>query len=302
MKLIRILKDFALFWAMLVGAFFYPWLWRLAPLCTYTLFVMLLLSYTKIKPSDIEVTRTHVIMFIAQWILGIISYIVIEPFDPLVATGVAMLILTPTATAASVITGMLGGNIAFVTTYMIASNIAIALIGPVLISAVHPNTDGNYWAMVLAIFGKVSTLLILPLVIAWGVRYLLPKVHDKMIKLSSWTFWIWAFNIMVLMGSAIHTFVTSEQLTIRYTGLLVLITMMTTLALYFLGGRCASWTRERVVNGRQTLGQKNTVFAIWLAITFLDPKVAFIPTLYIITQNIINSLELAVYRRNNGTD
>lgn len=302
MKVIKILKDYALFWAMVLGALFYPWLWQLAPLCTYTLFVMLLLSYTKIKPSEIQLTRTHGIMFVAQWVLGIISYIVIEPFDRLIALGVSMLILTPTATAASVITGMLGGNIAFVTTYMIASNIAIALIGPVLISAVHPSVEGSYWSMVLAIFGKVSALLVLPLVIVWTLRYALPKVHDKVAKLSGWTFWVWAFNIMVLMGSAVHTFLTSEQLTIRYTGLLMLITTMCTLALYFVGGRCAAWTGERVVNGRQTLGQKNTVFSIWLAITFLDPEIAFFPTLYIITQNIINSLELAAYRRNNGTN
>lgn len=253
MKIIKILKDYALFWAMVLGAIFYPWLWQLAPLCTYTLFLMLLLSYTKIKPSEIKLNRTHGIMFVVQWVLGIIAYLVVEPFDPIIALGVSMLILTPTATAASVITGMLGGNIAFVTTYMIASNIAIALIGPVLISAVHEGIGGNYWSMVLAIFGKVSALLVLPLAIVWGLRYTLPKVHEKVARLSSWTFWVWAFNIMILMSSAIHTFVTSEHLTIGYTGLLMLITTMTTLALYFLGGRCASWTGEQVVNGRQTL-------------------------------------------------
>lgn len=302
MKLTKLIKDYALFWAMVLGAIFYPWLWQLAPLCTYTLFLMLFLSYTEIKPSEIRLKYTHGIMFAVQWVLGILAYFVIEPFDRLIAIGVSALILTPTATAAAVITGMLGGNIAFVTTYMIVSNIAIALIGPVLIGAVHPDMGGSYWSMVLAIFGKVSALLVLPLVIVWTLRYALPKVHDRIAKLSSWTFWIWAFNIMVLMSSAVHTFVVSEQLTIRYTGLLMLITTMTTLALYFLGGRCASWTGERVVNGRQTLGQKNTVFTIWLAITFLDPEIAFFPTLYIITQNVINSLELAAYRRHNGTN
>lgn len=302
MKLIRVFKDYALFWAMTLGAIFYPWLWKWAPLCTYTLFVMLLLSYTKITPSELKFSRTHGIMFVLQWVLGILSYIVIEPFDPLIAIGVALLILTPTATAASVITGMLGGNIAFVTTYMIASNIAIALIGPVLISAVHQGIEGSYWSMVLAIFSQVSALLVLPLVIVWTLRYALPKAHDKVAKLSSWTFWVWAFNIMLLMANAVHTFVVSEQLTIRYTSLLMLITTIITLALYYLGGRCASWTDEYVVNGRQTFGQKNTVFSIWLAITFLDPEIAFFPTLYMITQNIINSLELGAYKKKHGTN
>lgn len=183
MKLTKLIKDYALFWAMVLGAIFYPWLWQLAPLCTYTLFLMLFLSYTKIKPSEIRLKYTHGIMFAVQWVLGILAYFVIEPFDRLIAIGVSALILTPTATAAAVITGMLGGNIAFVTTYMIVSNIAIALIGPVLIGAVHPDMGGSYWSMVLAIFGKVSALLVLPLVIVWTLRYALPKVHDRIAKL-----------------------------------------------------------------------------------------------------------------------
>lgn len=303
MNVIRILKDYALFWAMVLGGIFYPWLWSLAPLCTYTLFVMLLLTYTKIAPQDIKLSKTHGVMTIVQWVLGILCYVIIEPFDPMVATGVALLVLTPTATAASVITGMLGGNIAFVTTYMIASNVLIAMIGPVLISLVHPSGAGvNYWEMVLAIFSKVSALLVLPLAIVWALRYALPRVHDKLATFSSWTFWVWAFNIMILMANAIHTFQTNERLTLQYTALLLLITTVVTLSLYYLGGRCAKWTGERVVNGRQTLGQKNTVFSIWLAITFLDPEIAFFPTLYILVQNVINSLELAAYRRDNGTN
>lgn len=306
MNALRIIKDYALLWAMLLGALFYPWLHHLAPLTTYTLFLMLLLSYTKVSPKEMKLNRTHALLFALQWFLGIIAFLVIEPFDVTIATGVALIILTPTATAASVITGMLGGSIAFVTSYMILSNVAIALIGPVLIGLLHPEMAANYWSTVLTILGQVSALLVLPLIVAWALRYFTPKWHDRLAHFSFLTFWIWAVNIMILIATAIHTYLTNDHLTPRYTLLLSLITLVTTLALYYVGGQASRVTGERRVNGRQTLGQKNTVFAIWLAILFLDAKVAFIPTLYIVVQNVINSLELAAYqkslRKKNGTN
>lgn len=304
MKAIRIIKDYALLWAMILGAIFYPLLWKLAPLTTYTLFFMLLLSYTKVKPRDLKVSRTHVVMGLLQWVLGILAFVVIQPFDATIATGVALLILTPTATAASVITGMLGGSVAFVTTFMILSNIAIALLGPVLIGVIHPEMATNYWGTVLEILGQVSALLVLPLIIVWALRYLTPKVHDKLARFSFLTFWIWAMNIMILMAKAIHTYLNSDYLTPQYTLLLSLITLVVTIGLYYVGGLSAMWTGERRVNGRQTLGQKNTVFAIWLALSFLDETIAFFPTLYIVIQNVINSIELAAYQkslRKHGT-
>ncbi|MDO5017553.1 MAG: hypothetical protein Q4E10_04225 [Porphyromonas sp.] len=297
MNFARIFRDYALLWAMLLGILFHPWLWKWAPLTTYTLFLMLLLSYTKIKPTDIKFTRTHLLMFAIQWIAAMLSYFIIEPYDHTVAIGVALLILTPTATAAPVITSMLGGSIAFVTTYLIVSNVAIALIGPVLIGLVYPEMQMGYWDTVLTILSQVSMLLVLPLGIAWGLRYTVPKIHDKLSNLSFLTFWMWVLNIMILIGAAVHTYLTSEQLTPRYTLLLLLITLATTLGLYYLGGRSAKWTGAIIVNGRQTLGQKNTVFSIWLAMTFLDPEIAFFPTLYIVIQNVINSLELAAHQR-----
>lgn len=67
MNALRIIKDYALLWAMLLGALFYPWLHHLAPLTTYTLFLMLLLSYTKVSPKEMKLNRTHALLFALQW-------------------------------------------------------------------------------------------------------------------------------------------------------------------------------------------------------------------------------------------
>lgn len=48
----------------------------------------------------------------------------------------------------------------------------------------------------------------------------------------------------------------------------------------------------RKVTAGQSLGQKNTVFAIWLAYTFLTPETAIVGGLYSIWHNIYNSWQL----------
>ena len=45
-------------------------------------------------------------------------------------------------------------------------------------------------------------------------------------------------------------------------------------------------------SGKQTGGQKNTAFAIWIACTYLSPLSAVGPGCYILWQNIINSIEI----------
>ncbi|MDD2603048.1 MAG: transporter, partial [Prevotella sp.] len=46
------------------------------------------------------------------------------------------------------------------------------------------------------------------------------------------------------------------------------------------------------------LGQKNTSFAIWVATAFLNPLSSVGPGCYILWQNIINSVEIWIARKN----
>jgi len=46
------------------------------------------------------------------------------------------------------------------------------------------------------------------------------------------------------------------------------------------------------------LGQKNTVLAIWMAVTYLNPLSSVGPGSYVVWQNIINSWQLWKKRKN----
>ena len=80
------------------------------------------------------------------------------------------------------------------------------------------------------------------------------------------------------------------QLGLLYAGASAVLAMM----LYYIGQKLGAYYGGQRVNGRQSLGQKNTILAIWIALTFLDPRVAIIPAFYVIWQNVLNSLELAI--------
>ncbi len=60
---------------------------------------------------------------------------------------------------------------------------------------------------------------------------------------------------------------------------------------FYVGRRIGARFGDRI-SGAQGLGQKNTVLAIWLALTFLNPISSVAPAAYIAWQNTINSLQL----------
>ena len=293
----RIFKDYALMWAMVVGVVFYKYLYHLEGLIIYSLFIMISFAYTKVHPREIRIEPLHYVLFAAQWVVGLLIYFVLEPFNPILAQGLALITLTPTATSATVITMMLGGSIAFVTSFLIPCNILISLIAPILLGTLYPDAGASYWSTVLAILAEVSTLLILPLALVWTLRFTLPKVHDALARRATYTFYVWAFAVAIIAAKTVHTIVESPDLTLQNTAGYFLATMILAMTLYYIGQKSGAYLGGQRVSGRQALGQKNTVLAIWIAYSFMDPKVGLIPSFYVICQNILNSLELAIYSR-----
>ena len=62
-------------------------------------------------------------------------------------------------------------------------------------------------------------------------------------------------------------------------------------------GRFIGHYFNATVNAGQALGQKNTAFAIWIAYSYLNPISSVGPGCYILWQNIINSVEIWMYRK-----
>lgn len=300
-KIKQIMKDYGLLWAMVVGAVFYPYLYQYSYLLKYSLFIMLFLSYTKIKPSDLKVTKMHYFLFAIQWIVAMITYFTINPFSPYLAQGLTLIIITPTATSAAVITMMLGGSIAFITSFLIPCNIIVAFVVPLLIGWLYPGLGHSYLETSLAILQQVSMLLVLPLAIVWLIRYFSPKFNDRLSHFAGYTFYVWMLTITVITANTIYTFRTNEYLTPQFGLLAGTATFVTASFLYYVGQKTGAYFGGRRVDGRQALGQKNTVLSIWIAIAFMNPVVAIVPSFYVVWQNVLNSIELIIYRKEQNS-
>ena len=201
----------------------------------------------------------------------------------------------PVITAAAVITGMLGGNVGFLTAYVLFCNIAVAVAAPVYFSLTGVNVEMTFIQSVLYICQKVLPILILPLIIAIAMRYLTPKVHKALLSIPKLAFYIWVCALTIVTGSTVQFMLNQDSASIN-TEIGLLIVSLILCCIQFLVGRRIGRRYGDPVSSGQGLGQKNTVLAIWMAQTYLHPLTAIAPAGYILWQNIINSYQL--YRKN----
>jgi BASS family bile acid:Na+ symporter len=195
--------------------------------------------------------------------------------------------ITPTATAAPVITSFLGGRVSYVVAAFLLSNVVIAALFPVVLPFVlgHPTPDA--FAQVTR---SVGVLVFAPLALAWLIRRIHPAAALWPQRLGNVTFSAWVTAIFLITAHASEFLRHQTDLSptvlfeVAAVSLLVCVTNFTFGRL--IGGR--EFPRE----ASQSLGQKNTTFTIYLAMTYANPLVALGPTFYVLWHNLWNSWQL----------
>lgn len=282
--------------AMLLGGIGYPLFQHFSPLLPYLLFLMLTVTFCKVALSDIRISLLHLILLTVQIVGSVCAYYALRDFNIYVAEGAMICVICPTATSAAVITDKLGGSAASLTTFTLLSNIGCAVTAPALFPVIHPlGIDMTYWQSVLIILQKVFPLLICPFVLAMFLRRFTPRVHGRILAFPDTAFYLWAVTITILMGKTIAIII-EEQENLALQGLIAL-AAFGICCLQFLIGKLAGSYWSMRISGGQSLGQKNTVFAIWLAHTYMTPISAIGAGSYVFWQNIINSWQLWHRRR-----
>ncbi len=277
--------------AMVIGIIFYEYIGAVGFLSPYLLFVMLLITFCKVSPRDFKVTPFIWILLCVQIFGSIAVYMAIVPFNSAIAQGVFICVLCPTATAAPVITGMLGGSVTLLATYSLFSNIAVAVLAPILFSWIGASPDISFFESILIISSKVLPLILAPLAIAFLLRAFAPRIHHAIADRQSLSFYIWAVSLIIVVGNAV-SFVMKEPAAMIPEMLAIAFGSLVVCCLQFFIGRRIGMRLGDKISGAQGLGQKNTVLAIWMALTYLNPVSSVGPAAYVAWQNTINSLQL----------
>ena len=307
--LIRFLKNWTLPVAMVAGTlayFLFAKVSELAPakpfinglmyiLTPVLIFAQVFLTYCKVEVGELKPKAWHVWLLLFQTVscLAIAALLVFCPMDELyreVFEGAMVCLICPTATAAAVITGKLGGSAASLTTYTLASNLLAAIAVPLVFPLVEPHADITFWLAFLKILSKVFPLLLCPFLLAWLLRIWVPKVHHWLLERHDAAFYLWGVALAIVSGQTVRSLVNSTAP--GYVEILIALAGLVTCCLqFYLGKRIGGHYKERI-SGGQALGQKNTVLAIWMAYTYLNPLSSVGPGSYVLWQNIINSWQL----------
>ena len=197
------LKTLMLPIAMVGGAVFYPWMGHLTFLSPYLIFIMLFITYCKLKITDFKPNKFEVSLLAIQMILAGVAYSLTFFWNRTLAEGVFICFFIPTATAAPVITSMLGGSISKVATYSLMCNAFIAVAGPLVLAALGEHTEMTFLQSFKLILSQVFPLILMPLALALLLRYSLPKVHSKIVNMQQLSFYLWAISLFIVVGSCV---------------------------------------------------------------------------------------------------
>lgn len=285
------LKSYLMPIAMTVGTLFHPWLAKLGFLTPYLIFIMLFFAYSKLKLNEIHFSKLHVILVSIQILGSLLLFLAIQSFDLTVAQGVMICVLAPTATAAPVITGMLRGNVASLTAYSLISNLSVALTAPIFFSFIGTNQDMPFVESFLLIMKPMFTLLLLPLIMVVILRKFLPRTIGWIGSHSAISFYLWVGALTIVTGRTVD-FVMRESDGNYSTSLWIAAGALVVCLFQFIAGRRIGREFDDTVAGGQGLGQKNTILAIWMAQTYLNPIASIGPGSYVLWQNLINSYQV----------
>ena len=249
---------------------------------------MLFVTFCRVDIKAMRPRMIHLWMLIVQFVGSIaVYYITLPLLGECVAQGAMICVMAPIAMAAVVIGGMLGADINTMATYSLICNIVTAIVAPFLLHAF-----GNGSCSFVEIAGRVVPTLVAPFVVAQLLRWVWSKAAAAIAARSSISFYLWIISLVLVLGRT-TTFILDTDADPFVEVELAIVALVLCLAQFAIGRLLGSLYGDKVAGG-QSVGQKNTILAVWMSLNFLNPVSSVAPTAYIVWQNLVNSYQ--VYR------
>ena len=237
----------------------------------FFVFLTLLVTFCKVDFHQMRPHRWHLWVLVAQIVLvaanvGIIFFVGDNMEQKILWEGVLTCVIGPSASAAPVVTGKLGGNISTMTTFTLISSFASALMIPAVFPLLEHEAHITFLQAFFIILEKVAMVLILPLV-----------------------FYFWGVSLSITTGITVKNIVHSNA----SLSLLLMIALLSLIMCFiqFGIGRAIGTRFGEKINSGQALFQKNTALSIWVAYMYLNPVASVGAGCYVLWQNIINSAQ-----------
>ena len=142
------------------------------------------------------------------------------------------------------------------------------------------------------------------MLLAWLIRYALPKLNEKLQETGDLPFYLWTVSLSLAIAVSTRSIVHSN-LGFWPLAAIALISLVCCIIQFWTGRKIGRLSIAQQVNkatrqqdpseaitAGQSLGQKNTVFLIWLCYTFFTPVTAIAGGFYCIWHNVINAIQM----------
>lgn len=308
MGIIKFIKQWTLLCAIVFGSIVYLVFTHIAVLTPFgdyigpklvtllpvNIFLMLYITFCKIQMNDLTPRKWHFILQGIRTLLAALSVLsanlCTNPTYKLLWEGVFICAICPTAAAAPVIVDKLGGNIASLTVYLLIANGFTSIIIPLFFPLMEKGANITFAMAAWLVLQRVLMVLIIPLCLALLSRKYLPKFVTWLKTKRNLAFYLWSFNLSIIMGLAMQNILHAPVSGWVLTALCIIPLILA--IVQFSIGKLVGHRYGDSIGAGQALGQKNTVVGIWLTLSFLNPYAAIAPCVYVIWQNIINAVQL----------
>ena len=309
MGLWKFFREFALPCSLVLGAVVYlifanvPFLEpfgeavgpHLVSLMPVVLFCLLYVTFCKIEIKEMKPKTWHFVLQLIRTSLAALMVLAIYLFGSnydtkLVLEGAFICFICPPAAAVAVVTEKLGGSIGSLTTYTVIANVFTMIIIPTLFPMVEKEADVSFLYMSMMVFRNVTTVLVVPLILALLSRRFLPQFVAQVKSVKDLGFYMWCFNLTILMGETLRN-ILHATVSGWILALLLIVPLLVCLIQFCIGKAVGCHYGDSISAG-QALGQKNTIVGIWLTLTFLNPLAAVAPGAYVVWQNLVNGWQL----------
>ncbi|MBQ8968832.1 MAG: transporter [Bacteroidaceae bacterium] len=258
------------------------------------IFLMLFLTFCKVRPRDLRLSPWQgwmLLLQIASFVLGAL-WLHTLPLQNwhVVLEGAMLCMICPTATAAAVVTRKLGGNTGSLMAYTILINLAVALVVPACIPLMRPHPEYSFVRSFLSIIGRVFPLLLGPFFLAMLTRRYASRLAERLAECRDLPFYLWAISLSLAIAVTTKSIVHTHLPWIYQMG--IALASLLACFLQFGIGRWLGCKYDDAISAAQAFGQKNTVFAIWMGYTFMNPVTSLAGGFYSIWHNVWNSWQL----------
>ena len=262
------------------------------------IFCMLTLTFCRIRLQDMRLKGWQWWLLAFQagiaTLLCLLHQMVEDETSRVFLQSTMLCFLCPTATAAAVVTAKLGGNVGSLTAYTMLINLMAAVLISAFVPLVNPAGELSFGLSFWMIIKKVFPLLIFPLFLALIIRRISPTLLRWLTSIPDLPFYLWLVSLSLAI--AVTTRILVHARVSWLLCLLILTGSLVACIMQFAVGRLVGRHYGEAVTAGQACGQKNTVLAIWVGYTFLDPLTSVAGGFYTIWHNVFNAWQL--YQKN----